>query len=512
MDEQSRTKNSIKNISFSFGTYAISLILSLINRLYFVQLLSNEYLGLNGLFSNILNFLSLAELGVGGAINFALYTPISEGDTERIKSLMRLYKRFYVAIGIIILVTGGCLAPVLPVLIKDMPEEIPQLTQYYLLYVISSGISYFYTYKRSLIICNQKEYLSSITTAIAKILITVLQIILLWLTHSYAVYLLVSIILTVGENICISKIADRMYPYLKDKTVKKLPTELVLDIKKNIGAMVFHKIGAAVVFSTDNIIISQFVGLAAVGLYSNYTLVINSVNSIMGRVFTAIIASVGSLIAANDVEHTEEVFHRVLFLNYWIRSFCTIAFFCLIQPFITLWIGDKYLLNMDTVIIITLNFYFGGMRTAVNTFKDASGLFWYDRYKPLIEGVLNLVLSIPLAIRYGVAGVLLGTIGSTLLVPFWFEAYILFKYLFHKRIWRYIGKQILFAIATLSVGGICVICCNMIHGDNILSFISRILICAVLPNLCMVVLWHRTEEFGYFLEIIKKIRGGNAHG
>lgn len=505
MGNQSRTKNSVKNILYSFGTYFLTLLLSFVNRTYFIQLLSDEYLGLNGLFTNILSFLSLAELGVGSAINFALYKPISDDNTELIKSLMQLYRKFYITIGLIVLVVGWSLTPFLQIFIKDMPEGIPNLRFYYILYVLNSGITYFYTYKRSLIICNQKEYISSITTTISKVLICISQIILLWATHSYMLYLLASIVIAFIENVFISKIADRMYPYLRDKDIKNLPVEVLHNIKKNIGAMVFHKIGAAVVFSTDTIIISKFVGLIAAGMYSNYTLIITSLNNIVGKIFTATVASVGSLVATDDTDHMKDVFDRVLFLNFWIRCFCSIALICLLQPFIRLWLGNTYLLSTKTVFIIVANFYIGGMRSTVNTFKDAAGLFWYDRYKPIIESVLNIILSIPLAIRYGVAGVLLGTIGSTLLVPFWFEAYVLFKYLFHKKVFKYLIKQLLYLIFTIVSGGICVLCCNLVTGDGILSFVIQMVICVTVPNIIVIVVWHRTKEFIYFVDLVKKI-------
>lgn len=194
-------------------------------------------------------------------------------------------------------------------------------------------------------------------------------------SHSYGAYLAVAVIVTVGENLLISVIADYMYPYLKEKPVQALSKEVSADIKKNVFALMFHKIGSVIVFSTDNLIISRFTGLVAVGLYSNYTLVINALNLLLAKVFSSITASVGNLLLSNNKKHVEDVFYRVLFVNFWMRGFCAVSLFCLFQPFILLWIGNEYLLSSFTVLIIALNFYIGGMRSTVGLFRDASGIF-----------------------------------------------------------------------------------------------------------------------------------------
>jgi len=467
--------------------------------------LTSTYLGLNGLFSNVLSFLSLAELGVGVAINYALYKPIAEGDTELVKSIMWLYRKLYRYIGCIVLAAGGALAPFLPYLIQDMPKDMPNIYLYYLLYVLNSGVSYFYTYKRSIIICSQKEYISTVTTTISEIILFILQIIVLAVSHSYGAYLAVAVIVTVAENLSISAIADYMYPYLKDKPVQALPKEVSADIKKNVFALMFHKIGSVIVFSTDNLIISRFVGLVAVGLYSNYTLIINALNLLLTKIFSSITASVGNLLLSNNKKHVEDVFYRVLFVNFWMRGFCAVALFCLFQPFILLWIGGDYLLSFSTVLIIVLNFYIGGMRSTVGLFRDASGIFWYDRYKPLIESALNIILSIPLAIHYGVAGVLLGTIGSTILVPFWFEAYVLFKYYFNKGIIEYLLRQLLYGVIAVLTGAGCFLLCTCADGYGLAAFAIRSIICAIVPNIIFSVIFCRTAEFKYFWNFIKNI-------
>ncbi len=502
---RSRTKNSIKNINYSFVSYFIILLLQFVNRTVFIEFLSSTYLGLNGLFSNVLRFLALTELGGGSAINYALYRPLAEGDTEFVKSMMRLYRKLYRLIGCTVLALGSVLTPFLPYLIQDMPGDMPYIYLYYVLYVVDSGVSYFFTYKRSLIICSQREYISTAVTTVSRIVLCAVQVVVLAVSRSFAAYLITGILVTVGENVLISVVADRLFPYLKEKNVSALPQQVSADIKKNVFAMMFHKIGTVVVFSTDNLIISKFAGLVAVGLYSNYTLVVDSLNRLMMKMFTAMTASVGNLVLSDDKKYVECVMYRVLFLNFWLRGFCATALLCLFQPFISLWIGDHYRLSSFTVLVIAVNFYIGGMRSTANIFKEASGMFWYDRYKPLVESVLNLVLSVWFVKQYGVAGVLLGTIGSTVLVPFWVEAYVLYKHYFGKGMGGYMRRQLLYAAVTCLAGGVSFFLCTCASGSGVTAFLIQGGICAIVPNVIFAIAFFRSQEFRYFWGFVRNM-------
>ncbi|MCM1461034.1 MAG: hypothetical protein NC088_12985 [Bacteroides sp.] len=502
---EKRTFNSIRNVIFSLSGLLITLLVSFVSRTVFIHMLSTEYLGLNGLFSNILNFLSLAELGVGSAINYALYKPLKNKDIEKIKQIMGLYKKLYIVIGWIVLVLGFSLAPFLNLLIKDMPNDMKHLHIYYLMYVINSGISYFCAYKRAIIICDQREYISSVISTVFKVFLALFQIIILILFKSYLLYLLVMIICTVCENIVISIKANTLYPYIKEKKVKKISSTEKKEIFSNIYALLFHKIGAAVVFSTDNIIISKYVGLVAVGLYSNYALIINSVGTILARTFSSLIASVGDLMVDNDKKHSEEVFDRLLFANMWIYGFTSICFVCLIQPFISLWIGDDYLLNTATLLVCICSYYITGMRKTVWVFKDAAGIYQQDQYKPVVEAILNIIFSIPLAIKLGITGVLLGTILSTIVMPFWYEGYVLYQECFHNKFKSYVLQQGKFAFVLLGVLAVTICCCSFFSGNGMLYFIIKLLICLIVPNLCLAIVYRNTKEFKYYIGMVSPL-------
>ena len=440
--EKMRTVSSIKNLIFAFGGQFLGIIISFIARIIFLQVLNSEYLGINGLFTNILTILSLAELGIGTAMNFSLYKPLAEQNKEKIKSLMYLYKKAYIIIGIIILVVGIAISPLLPFFINEMPDIPENIYFIYILFVINTGISYFFSYKRALIVSDQKRYIATIYRYGFYFLLNVAQIICLLITRNYILFLVLQIIFTLLENIFVSIKANKMYPYLKEKNIDKLLKEETKEIKKNVFAMFFHKVGEIVVKSTDNIIISKFVSLSAVGLYSNYYLITNALNMIIGQVFTSIVASIGNLGATENKEKLKNIFNKVFFLNFWIFGFSAICLYILFNDFISLWLGAEYLLPESVMLVIVVSFCIEGMRKSVLDFRDALGIFWYDRYKPIFEVIINLIASIILVQKIGLAGVFVGTIISTLTTSFWVEPYVLYKYGFKMKLRDYFKQYL----------------------------------------------------------------------
>ena len=513
----SRTKNSAKNIFFSEFSYIATLILQFVNRSFFIRFLPGEYLSLNGLFSNILSLLSFAELGIGSAINFALYKPLKEQDTETLKSIMAIYRRFYIFAGVAVLGVGSVLAPCLPYFIKEPAVHIGSMYLYFLLYLANSGISYFYAYKSALIICGQKEYIVSIITSLFHTAVKLLQILSLILYQSYAVFLSIPIAASILQNIVITMRANQMYPFLKEKNIKKLDPKLSADIKRNAYAFVFQKIGGIILYATDNLIISKFVGFVYVGIYSNYTLVIQAVQTAAYRFFDSITASVGDFAAANEKSQVEKILYRTLFINAWMFCFCSVCLLSLLQPFIQLWIGDAYRLSNVILGILILNFYLEGMRAALVTLKRAAGLFWQTRYRPILEGILNLAFSILLAIRFGVAGTVLGTIISTFCMSGLLEPYILFRSYFKKNFWEYILCHVKYGLAALGAFCLTVLGCGLAEYASaalgtpcltilgcsparmhlILVFIVKIGVCIAIPNLFMAFLFRKNENYIY---------------
>lgn len=335
------------------------------------------------------------------------------------------------------------------------------------------------------------------------------QILILILTQNYILYLVIQIFFTFAENIAISLKSNKMYPYLKEKSNVSVSKETTVEIKKNIFAMLMHKIGGMIVNSTDNLILSKYVGLAAVGVYSNYNLITDAVNRIMSQIFLSVTASIGNMNALcteKNLAKLEKTFDKMFFLNFWVYGFCSCCIWILSNPFISLWLGSSFLFDHFVVFVITLNFYITGMRKSALTFREATGAFYYDRWKPIFESIINIVASIILAKKLGTAGVFLGTIISTLSTCIWVEPYILYKHIFQKSARKYAFHFILYTVLSLAACALTSFLVSCLTISNVLlSFICKCLLCLTIPNLLFLICFYKTEHFQFFIHLLYSI-------
>lgn len=369
---------------------------------------------------------------------------------------------------------------------------------------MNSSISYFFSYKRSLIIADQKRYITAIFRYVFFFVLNVTQIIVLLLTRNYILFLILQVINTLAENVFISIKADKMYPFLNEDIIDPLNDDEKTRIRRDIKALMYHKIGGSLVTGTDNLIISKFVGIISVGLYSNYLLITNAINTILTVVFESLTASVGNLGATASKQKQFVTFETTNFAGFWLYSFCSICLMVLLNPFIELWVGRDYLLTSDTVLLIVFVFYLNGMRRSVLVFKNALGLYWEDRYKPIIQVIVNIVTSIILAIIMGINGVFIGTIISIFSTCFWVEPYVLYKHGFNKRIKHYMSKYLIYTVVMMVAGMITYYVGRVFSKASIIHFIGRAILCLVLPNLIYVLAFSRTREYNDLLRIVKQ--------
>lgn len=505
----SRIKNSIRNIKYAVVGQFSALLISLASRMVFVHILNAEYLGINGLFTNILSILSLAELGIGSAIIYSMYKPLSEKDEIKLTALMGLYRKAYITIGVAVAAAGAALTPSLEYFVKEMPD-VPYLQLIYLMFVANSSISYFFSYKRSLIIADQKRYIATLYRYSFYFLLNAAQIVILLLTKNYILYLGLQIICTFAENICVSIKADRLYPFLKGKNNACLNENDKKAIIRNVKAMLFHRIGSIIVMGTDNLLISKYVGVVAVGLYSNYLLIINALNSVFGLGFESITASIGNLGVTETNDKKIFIFKCMDLAVFWAFGFASICLINLFNPFIKLWLGD-YIFPAPVVLLIVLNFYLTGRRKSVLTFRDAFGLFWYDRYKPLFEAGINLIASVIMAKKIGIAGVFIGTTISTLTTCFWVEPFVLYKYGFKSPVRTYFIKYVIWTVFAFAAGIITSLICSVFANNTLVDFLAKMTVCIIVPNILFAAAFWKTEEFQYLSAVFKNIlnRRGN---
>lgn len=509
LKQKSRTEYSMMNTTVALVAQATAILMGFFTRVVFTRMLSEGYVGINGLFTDILNILSLSELGVGAAITYALYEPIAKKDIKKQQILMRMFRTFYRATACVVLFAGICLIPFLDILMKDRPD-VDHLVWIYLLYLFNSVVSYLLIYKKTLVDAHQMNYITVLFHNGFLVLQDIGQIIILLTTKNFVLFLLFAVICTITGNICMSRKADQLFPYLKESCKDKLPKEERQDILKNVKAMLMHKLGNMVVNNTDNLLISSFVGVVSAGIYSNYYLVIGSIRQILEQVFNGLAASVGNLGVTEEKEKVSKVFDQLFFIGYWMYGFAGICLFEMLNPFVELSFGKKYLFPKEIVLVLCINFFIVGTRRAVLVFKESMGLFWYDRYKAIIEAILNLAISLLLVTHFGVIGVFIGTFCSTVLTSIWVEPYVIYKYRFEKPVFGFFCKYAIYLIIMAFVWTVTEYICNIVHTNVFLELIYRGMICMVIPNFLLWILFRKTENWEKVWSIVgelwKKIR------
>lgn len=502
---KSRTANTTINASIGGISKILVFIVQFIARTIFIQILGTEYLGVNGLFTNILTILSFAELGIGNAIIFKLYKPIADNDEEKIKTYMNFYKKAYIIIGSIVLAIGIIIVPFLNFIIKGTPNIKENIQYIYILFLINSSVSYFFTYKKSIIIGYQKEYIVTLVEAIMVIVQNIFQVILLYIMHDYVVYLLIQISCTILNNVISAKIANKMYPYILDKKYSNISQEEEKNIFKDVKSIILYKIGNILSTGTDNIIISSFVGVGQVGVLSNYTTITNALSTFMYSLFNGFTASVGNLNTIEDNKRKEGIYYQIILLSFWVYGFMAVELSLLLNDFIYIWLGSKYVLNISIAIILALNLYVDGMRYANYTFRNTMGLFRRGRLVPLISSITNIILSIILVKYIGIFGVLFATFITRVLILTVYDPYILHRYKFNTSPKRFYITYVYYLILLIMDIVLCnAIICN-IDYIGVWGFIAKGTVIAIITIAIFVICTYNIKEYNQLLMRIKNM-------
>ena len=503
-----RVQSAAKNIAFGYIGNLTTQLLGFILRTVFISYLGDTLNGINDLYTGILSVLSLAELGVGTALNYSLYGPVARKDYEKIKSYMQLYKKAYRVIGLVIAVIGLAISPFLPYLVKQ-PQgvSVRDLTLYYFIFLFNTVSTYFVAYKYSLVYAEQKNYIQTNTITITKMITVTLQIAVIVTTRNFYLYLLTAAAVELIQKIFISWYLNRLYPYLKDKNVKKLSKEETGEVVTKTKALVFHKVGDVARLQTDSMIISAFINVTLVGFVGNYNMILNSVANFVNIIFNSVLSSFGNLIATESKEKQYSVFKVYRFFACWIYGFSAVGFFLLLTPFIVIWQGPEKVLAAGAVACILIDYYFKGDRIVLSNFKTAAGVFEQDKYLALIQGVVNLILSIVLVQKIGLVGIYIGTIVSGLIANIT-KPFIIYKVCFEKSVKTYFLDSVKY-LAVL--GGILVLLTGIkqfvMLQVTVLSFILMFVVICVVFNGIFLLLFGRTQEFGYLWGIIRRKLG-----
>lgn len=505
MKKRTRTEYSILNIATGIGGYILNTILGFACRMVFVRCLSADYLGVNGLFTNILTMLSLTELGIGSAIGYALYKPLAENDEEKIASLVKFYQRAYHIIGIVVACVGLALMPFLNIIIQEKPAISESIYLLYLINLFNTASTYFFSYRSSLLVVAQQNYIVSGLNYIITILQSILQSLFLVITHNYLGYLMIQTAGTFIYNVTISTIAGKRFPFIKAKNIRPLPREERQSLFNNIRDLTIYKISGLLVNSTDNILITFFKGLATTGVASNYTLLVNTLNSLLNQVFNGLTASVGNHNATESDEKKFEMFSFLNLMNFWIFGWAALGIVFCSTDLVRLCFGNEYVLSISIPLVMALNFYTVGLQNAVWTYKQTMGLFHYGRFLQIITAILNIVFSVILGYKCGVFGILFATFLARLFTNLWYDPYAVFVYGFGKSPMLYLVKYIQYLVVLGIAAGVCYIVLTPIHMPIFAQIILKILLCSIICNMFFYIIFRKTQEFQKVKEIAKNV-------
>lgn len=499
-----RTKNATKNIVFGIILKIYTIIVPFFMRTVMIHYLGVEYLGISSLFTSILQVLNLVELGVGSAMVFSMYKPIAEDDYTSICALMKLYKIYYRIIGAIILVLGLIICPFISYLIKsDLPPDM----NIYILYIINllaTVFSYWlFAYKNSLLQAFQRTDVISKVTVCINTIVYVTQFITLIFLRNYYYYIIMSLLGQMLTNIVTALIVNKMYPNFKPSGT--LDKDEIKTINKRVKDLFTAKLGGVIVGSVDTIVISSFLGLKYLAIYQNYYYILNAIYGIVIIIFSSVSAGIGNSFETETLEKNYRDFNKFTFIICWINTICVSCFLVLYQPFMKLWVGQEYMLNDLYVLLFCIYFYILILAMVWATVKDAVGLWHYDRFRPLIGAIINLILNIILVNIIGLYGIIISTIISYVLISMPWLLHNIFKYVYKRNSNIYLKKIIIYICVCVISCCIIKFICDFIKIFGIFEIFIKAVIAFSVSNLIQLVVYHGSDEYKETIQLAKKM-------
>lgn len=500
-----RTKNATRNIIFGVLLKIYQIAMPFFIRTAMIYYMGVEYLGLDSLFTSILQVLNMAELGVSSAMVYGMYKPIAEDDENTICALLKLYRTYYRIIGLVIGVVGACLTPIIPILIKS---NLPNGLNIYVLYwmnLITTVFSYWLlAYKMALFQAHQRIDVVSKISIITYSIRYFLQLFIIIVVKNYYLYLIAMLMTQILTNIFTAIQATKIYPNYKPKGY--LEKENIKIINQRIKDLFTSKLGSVIVNSADTIVISTFLGLTVLAVYQNYYYILISIIGLVTIIFNACTAGIGNSMIIETKEKNFNDLKKFTFLIVWIAGFCTCCFLCLYQPFMEIWVGKRYMLSQSAVICFCIYYFVYEVNQLLNTYKDAAGIWHEDRYRPLVTAISNLIMNIILVQFCDIFGVLLSTVLSTLCIGMPWLLHNLFTVLFdYSQLKEYLNKILKYTIIVILSCLLSYIICNMMVLGKWMTLIVRSVICILIPNLIYYVAYKNMKEFDECFHVVIKM-------
>lgn len=507
-----RTKNATRNIIFGIVLKAYQILVPFLMRTAMIYFMGVQYLGLNSLFTSVLQVLNLAELGVGSAMIYSMYKPIAEDDDVTICALMKLYQTYYRVIGFVIATIGCILTPFIPHLISgDVPEGI-NIYILYLMNLSATVLSYWlFAYKNSILQAYQRtDIVSKVMLATSTIQYT-LQLFVMWAFKNYYLFVLVMLVTQAITNVVTAIVADKLYP--KFKPAGQVTTEEKRSINGRIKDLFTSKIGSIIYDSADTIVISSFLGLTALAIYQNYFYILNAITSLIAVIFSACTAGIGNSIVVETKEKNYRDLSKFTFIICWGAGLCSVCLLCLYQTFMELWVGKELMLSFSAVICFVVYFFVRQLNSLFNMYKDASGMWHEDRFRPLVAALTNLVLNLILVQFIGIYGILISTVVAIICVGMPWLLQNLFTVIFEKKhLIGYLKNLFYYCIIIIVSCVVTYFVCSKINFGLIITLFVRGIICMIIPNVIYFFAYKNKKEFSDSLILVNKMTKGKLKG
>ena len=487
----------------------LTLVLSFFSRSVFILLLQEEHLGINGLYSNILSVLSMADLGINAVMIFALYEPLVNHDEARIAALTKLFRKLYHIIAAVILLLGLLIIPLLPYVVSKNTLAYEDLIKYYLLFLSNTVCSYLGVYKSVLLIADQKGYYVNVALFVSNIVRIVLQIAILYILHSYTAYLVMAILGTVSNNIVLTLIANRHYPYLRQKHVPCDVSDIKPVLIERTKSVFFYRMGGTLIDSTDNVLISVLVGTVAVGHYSNYSMITINLFSMLGVLSQACMTGIGNFNITAKSTQKKNAFYAIVLLYFFVGTLILSGMLCAMNDFMRIWLQqERYILSQGFVLVLAIRLFFDIVLSPNWVFREALGMFNEAKNIRLWGAGFNLVLSLIMGKLWGLEGIIGATTISKLLTTFWYEPRIICSKALGestKQYWMIWLKLLIAAMISVTSAYFAVCWLTEGIGQPVIKLLVKACVCVIVTVGVFAVICIKESQFHPLVQKVSKL-------
>ncbi len=499
-----RQKNAIRGTVTGVLLQLVNILIPFIIRSIFIREIGIEYAGLDNLFKSILQVLNLTELGVGSALVFNMYKPISEGNDAKICALMKLYKTYYRVIGIVILIVGLAITPFLRNLIKgDVPSDLNLFVLYYLNLGATVFSYWLFSYKNAILNAHQRVDVINLVSIAVNITKYALQIVSIFIFRNYYIYLIINLLFQLVLNIVTAIASNKLFPSYRpagdiDKEERQKINSMVRDLFT-------AKVGGVVLTSVDTIVISSFLGLRLLAVYNNYYYILTALFAFFMVFYNACRAGIANeLIVENDEKKVKD-FYRLTFIVFFLMNICVSSMLNLYQPFMKLWIGSDYLLGDSSILLLCVYFISFEIPVFWSVYKDAAGAWRQDRFRPLIGALVNLIVNVVLVKIIGINGVIISTIISEVFVCIPWLLYTLKSSVLPLKIGEVAKKTALYLCCVAAAGAGSYYVCGMIRMQGLGELVLKLLLSVIISAGAWCLLFYKTEEFRSSVALAQRV-------